>query len=125
MPPTTTETMLLPSVENNAPVSPDTSGTDDQIKHRKQTNTESKEVDENKNYSVPKYDKIDEWRGEIRWPDLIVQIFLHAGAVYGLYLCFYVKYVTILWGEFLDIFIFNIFWDKLLLGSGKCFLFYH
>lgn len=93
MPPTTTETLLLPSGGNNAPVF--TRPADDHVKERsRKTTTEVEEI------SITKYDKIDDWRGEIRWPDLIVQIFLHAGAVYGLYLCFYVKYVTILWGEF-------------------------
>lgn len=93
MPPTTTETLLLPSGSSNAPVFAEPS--DDHVKQRKATT----EGGESQKSSIPKYDKIDDWRGEIRWPDLIVQIFLHAGAVYGLYLCFYVKYVTILWGE--------------------------
>lgn len=93
MPPTTTETLLLPSSGNNAPVF--TKPADDHIKAR----IERKPTNEVGELRIPKYDKVDDWRGAIRWPDLIVQIFLHTGAVYGLYLCFYVKYVTILWGE--------------------------
>lgn len=95
MPPATTETLLLPSGDKNVHVFPESC---ESIKHRKSAPT----VDENENYSIPKYDKIDDWRGEIRWPDLIVQIFLHAGAVYGIYLLFYVKFVTILWGELIQ-----------------------
>lgn len=93
MPPTTTETLLLPSDGNNATVF--TKPSDDHIKARNERKPKAEVTD----LSTPKYDKVDDWRGSIRWPDLIVQIFLHAGAVYGLYLCFYVKYVTILWGE--------------------------
>lgn len=93
MPPTTTETVLLPSSDSNAHVFAESF---DEIKQRKPA---AANVDENENYSIQKYAKIDEWRGDIRWPDLLVQIFLHAGAIYGIYLLFYVKYVTILWGK--------------------------
>ncbi|KAL5284328.1 hypothetical protein ACFFRR_006548 [Megaselia abdita] len=89
MPPTTTETLLLPSGRKNAPVLAEP--LDDHVKQRREPTIKAPEA------NIPKYDKIDDWRGEIRWPDLIVQIFLHAGAVYGMYLCFYVKFVTIFW----------------------------
>lgn len=36
----------------------------------------------------------------IRWPDLIVQTFLHTGAVYGLFLLFYIKFFTFFWSEY-------------------------
>lgn len=36
----------------------------------------------------------------IRWPDLMVQIFLHAGCLYGFYLIFAAaKWYTTIWGE--------------------------
>lgn len=35
---------------------------------------------------------------QIRWPDLIVQIFLHVGAIYGfLFLFWSIKFYTFLW----------------------------
>lgn len=35
---------------------------------------------------------------QIRWPDLMAQIFLHAGAIYGLIFQFYtIKLATLLW----------------------------
>ncbi|KAL7728088.1 hypothetical protein ACLKA6_002235 [Drosophila palustris] len=34
---------------------------------------------------------------QIRWPDLCAQTFLHAGALYGIYLLFYAKLYTFLW----------------------------
>lgn len=35
---------------------------------------------------------------QFRWPDLIVQIFLHAGAIYGLLFQFYsIKFYTLIW----------------------------
>ncbi len=41
-----------------------------------------------------------EFKPEIRWPDLIVQTFLHTGAVYGLFLLFYIKFFTVLWSKY-------------------------
>ncbi|XP_055374919.1 acyl-CoA Delta-9 desaturase-like [Condylostylus longicornis] len=38
-----------------------------------------------------------EFHPQIRWPDLIVQVSLHLGLVYGFYLLFYAKYLTVLW----------------------------
>lgn len=35
----------------------------------------------------------------IRWPDLIAQIFLHVGAIYGICFLPYVSWWTILWSE--------------------------
>lgn len=49
-------------------------------------------VDENKEKFVPK----------LRWPDLIAQIFLHAGAVYGFIFQFYrIKLFTFFWCKYL------------------------
>lgn len=87
MPPATTEALLLPAEVYTKPA-------EDHVLER----SGKRRTDEG-DISILKYDKIDDWKGEIRWPDLIVQVFLHSGAVYGLYLCFYVQYVTILWGE--------------------------
>ncbi|KAH8360074.1 hypothetical protein KR093_010471 [Drosophila rubida] len=39
----------------------------------------------------------EEYRPQIRWPDLGAQTFLHAGALYGLYLLIYAKFYTFLW----------------------------
>lgn len=37
---------------------------------------------------------------QLRWPDLIAQIFVHGGALYGLYLAFvHAKLGTALWGK--------------------------
>lgn len=47
---------------------------------------------------------------QIRWPDLTAQIFLHAGAIYGLIFQFYtVKLFTIIWCKYflLSLFEFN------------------
>lgn len=41
-----------------------------------------------------------EFKPKIRWPDLIVQTFLHTGAVYGLFLLPYIKFLTFLWSEY-------------------------
>lgn len=50
-------------------------------------------VDEN--YSSSKVEYVP----RIAWPDLIAQIFIHAGCVYGLYLIFAkAKFLTTLWG---------------------------
>lgn len=37
----------------------------------------------------------------IRWPDLIVQIYLHIGSCYGLYLLLFCKYQTWVWCKYL------------------------
>lgn len=40
-----------------------------------------------------------EYVPQISWPDLIAQIFIHTGSVYGLYLIFTeAKLLTVLWG---------------------------
>lgn len=39
------------------------------------------------------------WKAEIRWPDTIVQIFLHSGFLYGIYLLFFARFYSILWCE--------------------------
>lgn len=52
--------------------------------------------------TVPSKTKPDysNWKAEIRWPDTIVQIFLHSGFLYGLYLLFSAKFYSILWCEY-------------------------
>lgn len=37
------------------------------------------------------------FRPEIRWPDLIVQIFLHVGALYGISLVLSMRWITLVW----------------------------
>lgn len=45
------------------------------------------------------HDAVDpQFRPELRWPDLCAQIFLHAGAIYGLVFQFYtIKFYTLIW----------------------------
>lgn len=46
--------------------------------------------------------KIEEFKPSIRWPDLVVQLFIHLGCLYGLFLCLWsAKILTILFGKFL------------------------
>lgn len=61
---------------------------------------ELRSIDEKPDYS--------EWKPQIRWPDTIVQIFLHAGFVYGLFLLFSVKFYSILWCKSPPIFTFYL-----------------
>ena len=37
------------------------------------------------------------WKPQIRWPDTLVQIFLHTGALYGLYLLFFLRFYSVVW----------------------------
>ncbi|XP_055904377.1 acyl-CoA Delta-9 desaturase [Eupeodes corollae] len=37
------------------------------------------------------------YRPRLRWPDLTAQVFLHIGALYGLYLLCYAKFLTLVW----------------------------
>lgn len=39
----------------------------------------------------------NEFKPEIRWPDLGAQLFLHLGAVYGFYLLFSANFYTFIW----------------------------
>lgn len=42
------------------------------------------------------------FRPQLRWPDLCAQIFLHAGAIYGLVFQFYtIKFYTLIWCKYL------------------------
>lgn len=40
-----------------------------------------------------------DFRAELRWPDLIAQLFLHIGALYGIGQLFSVRWITIIWSE--------------------------
>lgn len=43
---------------------------------------------------------VEEFVPKIRWPDTIVQLFIHLGFVYGFYLVLTkAQYKTILWGK--------------------------
>lgn len=44
-----------------------------------------------------------EFKAKIRWPDLIAQVFIHVGSLYGLYflITLQAKFYTYLWCEFL------------------------
>lgn len=59
-----------------------------------------KEVNADLSNTKPKGEK---FIPQIRWPDLMAQIFIHAGCVYGLYLCFYARFYTTLFGKFYSI----------------------
>lgn len=55
-------------------------------------------VDEKKEDSLSS--ESAEYSPQIRWPDLIAQLFVHGGALYGIYLMFTVaQWRTVLWGE--------------------------
>lgn len=44
--------------------------------------------------------EIEQFRPSIRWPDLIVQLFIHLGCLYGLFLCVWsAKLFTVLFGK--------------------------
>lgn len=51
------------------------------------------------------HDTVDPtFRPQLRWPDLIAQLFLHTGAIYGLVFQFYtIKFYTIIWCKSIDI----------------------
>ncbi|XP_063243808.1 acyl-CoA Delta-9 desaturase [Bacillus rossius redtenbacheri] len=38
-----------------------------------------------------------QFQPSIKWPDLGVQLFIHLGCLYGLYLCFFARLYTVLW----------------------------
>lgn len=43
------------------------------------------------------------FRPKLRWPDLCAQIFLHAGAIYGLVFQFYtIRFYTLIWCEYIN-----------------------
>ncbi|XP_030369653.1 stearoyl-CoA desaturase 5 [Scaptodrosophila lebanonensis] len=87
------------------------------IKHRGNKDSQTKEVEDSLGYkeenAVYKENEAasevlahqqkqqeeaeEEYIPQIRWPDLGAQSFLHAGALYGIYLLFYAKLYTFLW----------------------------
>jgi hypothetical protein len=84
-------------------------------KSTEQTNCSTTEATKTSQISLDKHDNNNnisnstsvqndniEFHPQIRWPDLIVQIFIHAGFVYGLYflLTFQVKFFTYIWCEY-------------------------
>lgn len=59
------------------------------------TSSNKKNISVNENTDV-------EYIPRIRWPDTIVQIYLHLGCLYGLYLCIVsAKFYTTLFGKFI------------------------
>nr|CAD7433148.1 unnamed protein product [Timema monikensis] len=38
------------------------------------------------------------FRARIKWPDLVVQLFIHIGCLYGFYLFLYARLYTLIWG---------------------------
>lgn len=54
-----------------------------------------------RNGKLVKYSKeVEDFVPLIRWPDTIVQLFLHLGCAYGLFLCIvYARFYTTLFGE--------------------------
>lgn len=47
-----------------------------------------------------------EFKAKIRWPDLIVQTFLHTGAVYGLFLLLQIRFFTFFWSKYIYLIIY-------------------
>lgn len=63
-------------------------------------NTKLSNESNGNNIRASSNDKI-EFTPKIRWPDLIVHIFLHVGAIYGLIFLFYsIKFFTFLWCKY-------------------------
>lgn len=67
----------------------------DELKNRKIIqNGNGKIIDSMENDSAT-------FKPKIRWPDLIAQLFLHAGAIYGLIFQFYtIRFYTLVWCEY-------------------------
>lgn len=57
--------------------------------------TKTKEMQNQQNADAGELEK--EYKAEIRWLDLTAQLFLHVGALYGLYLLLSAKFYTYLW----------------------------
>lgn len=55
---------------------------------------------ENSNENVTEVNEGIYYNPSIRWPDLVVQIFLHVGAAYGLFLILYCQYYTWMWCKY-------------------------
>ncbi|KAG4080092.1 hypothetical protein HA402_008163 [Bradysia odoriphaga] len=68
-----------------------------EAKIKSETNGGVHSVNKQIDSDLSELDKAVEFKPTIRWPDLIVQTFLHTGAVYGLFLLFYIKIFTFLW----------------------------
>lgn len=91
-----------------------TSSTINKIHHRHNNNNNNNSYSESKsvsdqsdiltNKSTDTSNTIDNntnpFVASIRWPDLIVQTFLHVGAVYGLYLMFYANFFSYIWSKY-------------------------
>lgn len=58
-------------------------------------NNKDPSMDQNENIS---YEKLNpKFQPKIKWLDVFVQFWLHVGAIYGLFLLFYVQIYTIIW----------------------------
>jgi stearoyl-CoA desaturase (Delta-9 desaturase) len=64
-------------------------------------NASIEQNDDNNNFKVNEVEDNVDFRPQIRWPDLIAQVFIHAGFVYGLYfiLMLQAKFYTYIWSE--------------------------
>lgn len=71
-----------------------------QDKMKSETNGGVHSVNKQSDSDLSQLDKPVEFKPAIRWPDLIVQTFLHTGAVYGLFLLLHIKFFTFLWSEY-------------------------
>lgn len=71
-----------------------------EVKIASEENGSVKILDKRIASDVNEIDKAVEFTPNIRWPDLIVQTFLHTGAVYGLFLLFYIKFFTVPWSKY-------------------------
>lgn len=66
----------------------------DGLKKRAIIKTNDEIVDSVENDAVP-------FKAKIRWPDLMAQLFLHIGAVYGLIFQFYtIRFYTLIWCKY-------------------------
>lgn len=85
-------------IGNESPITCDiTSGTKIQQRIINKNNNIEKETHDETNEKT----KTEEFVPQIRWPDTIVQLYLHLGSLYGLYLCLVsAKFYTTLFGKF-------------------------
>lgn len=60
-----------------------------------------KHSSDNSNENVTEVREGIQYNPSIRWPDLVVQIFLHVGAAYGLFLILYCRYFTWMWCKYI------------------------
>lgn len=84
------------------------------LTHRRVKNTNNNESDVHEEEDL---NEKNTFKPQIRWPDLIVQIFLHVGCLYGIFLILTTaKFYTSLFGEYSILF-------NTILNSISCYLY--